>query len=113
MPNAQRRAICWTPIWNKEREGVGLEHLLLTDQEADSVVLAFDEAQGPFRLAYRLAWDEAWRLRDAELAVATAHSARSLSLHPDGEGQGERESLNGTVDGLARVQRPRDQRAWL
>ena len=56
MPNAQRRAICWTPIWNKEREGVGLEHLLLTDQEADSVVLAFDEAQGPFppRLSARL-----------------------------------------------------------
>jgi hypothetical protein len=29
MANARCRTICWRPIWNKEREGVGLEHLLL------------------------------------------------------------------------------------
>ena len=71
MPNARCRTICWTPIWNKNREGVGLEHLLLAERVADSVVLAFDEEHGPFRLTYRLTWDESWQLRDAELVVAT------------------------------------------
>jgi uncharacterized protein len=86
MANAQRRSICWTPIWNKAQEGVGLEHLLLAERVADSVVLAFDEEHGPFRLIYRLTWDESWRLRDAELAVATERSTRSLSLQTDGQG---------------------------
>jgi hypothetical protein len=86
MVNARYRTICWTPIWNKEREGLGLEHLLLAEGEADSVVLAFDEQHGPFRLTYRLTWDQSWRLRDAELAVATERSTRSLRLHTDGHG---------------------------
>jgi uncharacterized protein len=86
MANAPCRTICWTPIWNKNREGVGLEHLLLSEREADSVVLAFDEEHGPFRLTYRLAWDEAWRLHAAELVVATERSTRSLSLQTDGQG---------------------------
>jgi len=81
------RTICWTPIWNKDREGVGLEHLLLAERVADSVVLAFDEEEGPFRLTYRLTWDESWRLRDAELVVATERSTRSLSLQTDGQGR--------------------------
>ena len=50
------RAITWAPIWDKNREGVGLEHLLLREGWADSVVLALDEDGRPFRLAYRLAW---------------------------------------------------------
>jgi hypothetical protein len=87
MANARCRTICWTPIWNKERKGVGLEHLLLAERVADSVVLAFDEERGPFRLTYRLTWDESWRLRDAELVVATGRSTRSLSLQTDGQGQ--------------------------
>ena len=86
MPNAQCRTICWVPIWNKNREGVGLEHLLLSEGVADSVVLAVDEEQGPFRLTYRLTWDESWRLRDAELVVATDQATRSLSLQTDGQG---------------------------
>jgi hypothetical protein len=86
MPNARCRTICWTPIWNKNREGVGLEHLLLAERVADSVVLAFDEEHGPFRLTYRLTWDESWQLRDAELVVATERSSRSLSLQTDGQG---------------------------
>jgi len=85
-PVLANRTICWTPTWNKEREGVGLEHLLLTGCAADSVVLAFDGERGPFRLAYRLTWDESWRLRDAALAVATEHSTRSLSIQTDGQG---------------------------
>jgi uncharacterized protein len=81
------RTICWTPTWNKDREALGLEHLLLTERTADSVVLAFDEKHGPFRLTYRLTWDESWRLRDAELAVATERSTRSLHLQTDGKGR--------------------------
>jgi uncharacterized protein len=86
MANARYRAICWTPSWNKNRDGVGLEHLLLAERSADSVVLAFDEERGPFRLMYRLNWDESWQLRDAELMLATEHSTRSLNLQSDGEG---------------------------
>ena len=83
---AKTRTICWTPIWNKDREGVGLEHLLLGDGVADSVVLAFDEERGPFRLTYRLTWDKLWQLRHAELVLATEHFTRSLSLQTDGHG---------------------------
>ncbi len=86
MKDAVTRTICWTPRWNKEREGVGLEHLLLSEREADSVILAVDEERGPFRLAYRLAWDERWRLREAELSATTERGSRSLQLHADGEG---------------------------
>jgi uncharacterized protein len=102
--NAARRALCWTPLWRKGREGVGLEHLLLAEREADSVVLAFDEDRGPFRLAYRLTWDDAWRLRHAELAVATDRASRSLTIGTDGEGHWRHgdgrtiDELDGCVD---------------
>ena len=86
MVHAQCRTICWTPIWNKDREGVGLEHLLLAEREADSVVLAFDEEHGPFRLTYRLTWSESWQLREAELVVATDRATRSRRLLTDGQG---------------------------
>jgi|RhiMetdeSRZDD1v2_1073273.scaffolds.fasta_scaffold31631_2 uncharacterized protein len=86
MANARYRTICWAPIWNKNREGVGLEHLLLAERVADSVVLAFDEEHGPFRLTYRLTWNESWQLRDAELELTTARVTRSLSLQTDGLG---------------------------
>ena len=81
-----------------------MEHLLLTERAADSVVLAFDEKGGPFRLAYRLAWDESWRLREAELTVATEGSTRSLHLQTDGQGRWRDadgralEGLDGCVD---------------
>jgi hypothetical protein len=86
MPMSRSRTVCWTPMWNKSHEGVGLEHLLLDQRAADSVVLAVDEERGPFRLTYRLAWDDAWRLREAELVVATDRSTQSLSLRTDGQG---------------------------
>ena len=86
MTNVPSRTICWTPIWNKDREGVGLEHLLLTERVADSVVLAFDEEHRPFRLTYHLTWDESWQLRDAKLVLATERSTRSLRLQTDGRG---------------------------
>lgn len=63
-----------------------MEHLLLAERVADSIVLAFDEEHGPFRLTYRLTWDESWRLNDAMLVVATEYSTRSLFLQADGQG---------------------------
>jgi hypothetical protein len=104
MAIARCRSICWTPIWNKNREGLGLEHLLLAERMADSVVLAFDEEYDPFRLTYRLTWDELWRLRDAELVMVTERSTRSLKLQTDGQGHwrhGDGQSidkLDGCVD---------------
>jgi len=86
------------------REGVGLKHLLLEERVADSVVLAFDEDHGPFRLTYRLSWDELWRLRDAKLVVATERSTRSLNLQTDGQGHWRHgdgrtiDDLDGCVD---------------
>jgi uncharacterized protein len=90
------RTICWKPIWNKQLEGLGLEHLLLAERAADSVVLAFDEERGPFRLSYRLTWDDAWRLRDADLGVATGSFTRSLKLQTDGGGHW-RDGDGGTI----------------
>ena len=84
MGNA--RTICWTPLWSEHHAGVGLEHLLLSQGIADSVVVAVDDALGPFRLTYRLTWDEPWRLRDADLVLVTANRTRSLRLRTDGEG---------------------------
>ena len=65
---------------------MGLEHLLLTGNTADSSLLAFSEEGAAFRFAYRLTWDDAWRLHDADLFVATNGSTRSLDLRTDGEG---------------------------
>ena len=86
MPSSPSRTLCWTPLWNKDREGVGLEHLVLAEHSADSVVLAYGDEQRPFRLTYRLEWDDAWRLRDAHLRITTERATRSLSLHTDGHG---------------------------
>jgi uncharacterized protein len=80
------RAICWIPIWNEQREGTGLEHLLLREGSADGLILAFDEQGQPFRLSYQLAWDEQWRLRAARLLVTTEQTTRSLHLETDGAG---------------------------
>lgn len=86
MLDSGSRTICWMPLWNREHEGVGLEHLLLTEGLADSAVLAYDGEQGPFRLTYRLHWDGSWQLRDAELILTTERSVRSLTLQTDGQG---------------------------
>ncbi|MCM5680045.1 putative glycolipid-binding domain-containing protein [Schlegelella sp. S2-27] len=86
MPHAAARAICWLPSWNQDQPGVGLEHLLLSPGAADSVVLAIDEDQGPFRLTYRLGWDDAWQLRHAGLKVVTELFTHSLHLETDGAG---------------------------
>lgn len=104
MARTDTRTVCWQPTWNAEREGVGLEHLLLSDTEASAVVLAFDQATGPFRLAYRLAWGPSWQLRQADLLVDTDQASRALSLRTDGNGQwrdGQNralEALDGCLD---------------
>ena len=77
------RAICWTRIGEREN---GLEHLLLDEGAADGLVIAIDEDRRPFRLAYRLTWDAAWRVHDARLSVTTEHDTRTLQLESDGKG---------------------------
>src|SRR5918996_2433968 len=86
MAASRCRAVSWTPIWDKNRDGAGLEHLLLREGGADSVVLAFDEHGRPFRLAYELVWDASWRLGEARLIVTTEQATRSLRLATDGQG---------------------------
>ena len=65
---------------------MGLEHLVLAEDAADSVVLAVDEEHGPFRLAYRLHWNEKWQLRSADFSLSRDGLSRSLSLRTDGNG---------------------------
>jgi hypothetical protein len=99
MPDGTYRTICWLPTWNENRRGMGMEHLLLAERLADSVVLAFDERSEPFRLTYRLTWGERWSLHSAEHVVATQHSTRSLALRSDGKGQWQHAD-GGTMDEL-------------
>lgn len=87
MTRPRTTVVCWTPLWNERCRGIGLEHLLLAGRAADSVVLAIDDDHGPFRLTYRLAWDEQWCVREAELSVATPRFARTLGLRADGQGR--------------------------
>jgi hypothetical protein len=101
--STSRKVICWTPTPHRQRIGIGMEHLLLSEGLADSVVLAFDEHHGPFRFTYRLTWNKAWQLHDAELAVETEHFTRSLRLQTDGEGHWQRDgqavaALDGCLD---------------
>ncbi len=81
-----QRTICWQPTWNPAHEGVGLEHLLLSDHAADAVVLAVDDIVGPFRLHYQLRWNAAWQLREADLTLQTDSATRQLKLRSDGLG---------------------------
>jgi hypothetical protein len=78
--------VCWAPLWNPLQPRMGLEHLLLSRSSADGVVLAIDEQRGPFRLAYRLTWTDAWQLRTAELDIAIGGSTASRRLFTDGLG---------------------------
>jgi hypothetical protein len=60
---------------------------LLDERAADSVVLGWDAERGPFRLSYRLTWDESWQLHEAELAVTVQGGARSMHLRTNGHGR--------------------------
>ena len=76
-----------------------IRKLGLAERAADSIVPAFDDKHGPFRLIYRLAWDESWHLRDAELLATTELFTRSFSLHTDGRGRWQ-DGNGGTLDDL-------------
>lgn len=80
------RTCCWSSIWSNAGKGPGLEHLVLRDQTADSVVLAIGDDGQPFRLTYRLVWDSAFRLREAHLVSFISGERRTLELRADGQG---------------------------
>jgi hypothetical protein len=88
--NSPSRTICWTPTWNKNQEGVGLEHLLLAEHVADSVVLAFDEDSGPFRLTYRLNWEASWQLRCLDIDIWPTPFTNSFPIRREPMAVGER-----------------------
>ena len=80
------RTVCWSAIWNQNATGPGLENVVLTERGADSILLAFTEAGTPFRLIYRLVWDDQGRIREADLEVQEDEEKRSLRLRSDGNG---------------------------
>lgn len=102
MQHNTLRTVCWVPTWS--RLCFGLEHVLIAGNQADSSLLAFDEDEIPFRLSYRLRWDEHGVLGQADLQALKSAQARSLSLRADGRGrwtnaQGEHLShLDGCID---------------
>lgn len=96
------QTLCWIPTWS--RDGLGLEHVLVLGNTANSSLIAFDEDGEPFRLAYKLRWDDAGLLQQAELVASKGMQTRSLSLQADGRGrwcssQGEHIGhLDGCID---------------
>jgi hypothetical protein len=97
------RLVAWSPVWDRDRSGAGLEHLLFHSRWADGVVLAYDEAGTPYRLAYRVEWDERWRTRIVRARVRGAELERTLLLAADGEGHWARDGqvdpvLDGCLD---------------
>jgi hypothetical protein len=86
MAKLAPRTLCWRQLWNERFKGVGVEHLLLSEFGADSVLVAFDEDHGPFRLNYQLTWDENWQIREARLHVVSEYYTRWLTLLTDGLG---------------------------
>ncbi|MEO6281390.1 putative glycolipid-binding domain-containing protein [Roseateles sp.] len=87
MPQATERSICWSPTWSPGFETVGLEHLLLSDGGADSVLLAIDKSGTPIRLHYSIRWDDTYRVREADLQVRTDAGTKHMHLRSDGAGQ--------------------------
>lgn len=81
------RVLCWVPTWNPDFPGIGLEHVEVGAGHADSVLMAVDEDREPFRLTYRLRWDERGLLRRADLETRKDGRTRSLQLRVDDAGQ--------------------------
>jgi hypothetical protein len=97
------RSVAWSPVWNAAHPDAGLEHLLLHDRWADGLVLAFDEPGVPYRLAYRIEWDDRWHTRAVSAHVRAAEGQRELILDADGEGHwlrngGAAPELDGCLD---------------
>jgi hypothetical protein len=85
MQHKAPHTVCWVPTWS--RNGLGLEHVLLAGNTADSSLLAFDEDGEPFRLTYRLHWDDRGLIQHAELEATKGTQVRSLSLNAAGHGR--------------------------
>lgn len=81
------RNLCWVSMWNSNHPGIGLEHVLVTAGKADSSLVAVDEDGVPFRLTYRLRWDDRGLLRRAEMKTRKGAQVRSLSLRVDDAGR--------------------------
>jgi hypothetical protein len=103
-----RRTICWRPLWNQRRAGLGLEQLLLAQRSANGTVLAFDEEGRPFSLRYQLEWDGAFNLRSADLAVEAGGDSHTLLLRTDGAGRW----FDGTGKELLHLEGCRDIDIW-
>jgi uncharacterized protein len=80
------RTVCWSPLWNRRHPKIGLEHLVLAERAADSVILAVDEDDTPFRLDYHLRWASSGGLLEADLVLAKGQSRRAMALRADGNG---------------------------
>ena len=98
------RTLCWEPIWSAGHSGVGIEHLILSPGEADSKIVAINDEGVPFRLAYRLHWQDDWRLSSARLDLRIGPQQMSLILRTDGQGHwqdsegGALTALDGCLD---------------
>jgi uncharacterized protein len=86
LPNSLQ-TVRWASTWNPGRVDEGLEHLLLADDAAESVILAVDQDQGPFRLDYSLSWDAQWQIEAVDLQIVIDGSRRSLHLRTSGNGE--------------------------
>jgi uncharacterized protein len=86
LPNSLQ-TVRWASTWNPGRDDEGLEHLLLADDAAESVILAVDQDQGPFRLDYSLSWDAQWQIEAVDLQIVIDGSRRSLHLRTSGNGE--------------------------
>jgi hypothetical protein len=88
-------------------DGRGFEHLRLVESaagvDADSVMLALDESDRPFRARYRVTCDPTWRVTRARVDLLD-EPGRTLELRAAGGGRwidaatGEALPLDGCVD---------------
>lgn len=70
----------WQHIWNDQAPARGLEQLRLDGRQADASMLAFDERGEPYRLVYRMDFDERWRPRRCHIRVEGGFGVRELHL---------------------------------
>jgi hypothetical protein len=98
------RTVVWSHIWDKKREGIGLEYLRLKDSYAEGTIVTFDENGIPYELAYHLEWNHQWHLNRARCKTTHEQSVHELILETDGKGRwtdGQRRNLselNGCID---------------
>jgi len=102
------RAITWTPIWNKDREGPGLEHLLLRDSSADIWPTPFTNTfpirRQPLTVGERrefvMAWVSAPALTVRPMRQGYTRLADRLYLYENLEGTGFRAELSVDEDSV-------------